>query len=121
MDFGFVFMGDCHIHPEVKYAEDNGFSHAWLYDTQMLGSEVYAALALCADRTHTIKLGPGVTNPASRIAPLSACGMATINSIKQLDIGKQEIYNGTINVESDILFQLILFYQNILKETKKLQ
>lgn len=81
MDFGFVFMGDCHIHPEVKYAEDNGFSHAWLYDTQMLGSEVYASLALCADRTSTIKLGPGVTNPASRIAPLSACGMATINSL----------------------------------------
>jgi 5,10-methylenetetrahydromethanopterin reductase len=81
MDFGFVFMGDCHIHPEVKYAEDHGFSHAWLYDTQMLGSEVYAALALCADRTDKIKLGPGVTNPASRIAPLSACGMATINSL----------------------------------------
>ena len=81
MDFGFVFMGDCHIHPDVKYAEDHGFSHAWLYDTQMLGSEVYAALALCADRTSTIKLGPGVTNPASRIAPLSACGMATINSL----------------------------------------
>lgn len=81
MDFGFVFMGDCHIHPEVKYAEDHGFTHAWLYDTQMLGSEVYAALALCADRTAKIKLGPGVTNPASRIAPLSACGMATLNSL----------------------------------------
>ena len=81
MDFGFVFMGDVHIHGDVKYAEDHGFSHAWLYDSQMLGSEVYAALALCADRTTTIKLGPGVTNPASRIAPLSACGMATINSL----------------------------------------
>ena len=81
MDFGFVFMGDCHIHGDVKYAEDKGFSHAWLYDTQMLGSEIYAALALCADRTRTIKLGPGVTNPKSRIAPLSACGMATINSL----------------------------------------
>ncbi|MGR8921494.1 MAG: LLM class flavin-dependent oxidoreductase [Gammaproteobacteria bacterium] len=81
MDFGFVFMGDCHIHGDVKYAEDHGFSHAWLYDTQMLGSEVYATLALCADRTSTIKLGPGVTNPASRIAPLSACGMATINEL----------------------------------------
>ena len=81
MDFGFVFMGDCHIHGDVKYAEDNGFSHAWLYDTQMLGSEVYTALALCADRTTKIKLGPGVTNPKSRIAPLSACGMATINSL----------------------------------------
>ncbi|MEX2482165.1 MAG: LLM class flavin-dependent oxidoreductase [Gammaproteobacteria bacterium] len=81
MDFGFVFMGDVHIHGDVKYAEDHGFSHAWLYDSQMLGSEVYAALALCADRTKTIKLGPGVTNPASRISPLSACGMATINSL----------------------------------------
>ena len=81
MDFGFVFMGDVHIHGDVKYAEDHGFSHAWLYDTQMLGSEVYAALALCADRTSRIKLGPGVTNPASRIAPLSACAMATINSL----------------------------------------
>lgn len=81
MDFGFVFMGDVHIHQDVMYAEDHGFSHAWLYDTQMLGSEVYATLALCADRTSTIKLGPGVTNPASRIAPLSACGMATINEL----------------------------------------
>ena len=81
MDFGFVFMGDVHIHGDVKYAEDKGFSHAWLYDSQMLGSEVYAALALCADKTNSIILGPGVTNPASRIAPLSACGMATINSL----------------------------------------
>lgn len=81
MDFGFVFMGDCHVHGDVKYAEDKGFSHAWLYDTQMLGSEVYAALALAADRTEKIKLGPGVTHPSSRIAPLTACGMATINSL----------------------------------------
>ena len=81
MDFGFVFMGDIHIHKDVKYAEDHGFTHAWLYDTQMLGSEVYAVMALCADRTSKIKIGPGVTNPSSRIAPLSACGMATINEL----------------------------------------
>ncbi|EJS42111.1 mon2p [Saccharomyces arboricola H-6] len=42
--------------------------------------------------------------------------MATINSIKQLDVGKQEIYNGTINVESDILFQLLLTLKEILNE-----
>ncbi|MEM7540669.1 MAG: LLM class flavin-dependent oxidoreductase [Pseudomonadota bacterium] len=81
MDFGFVFMGDINIHSDVKYAEDHGFSHAWLYDTQMLGSEVYATMALCADRTEKIVIGPGVTNPKSRISPLSACGMATINQI----------------------------------------
>ena len=52
MDFGFVFMGDCHIHGDVKYAEDNGFSHAWLYDTQMLGSEAvsYTHLTLPTKR-----------------------------------------------------------------------
>ena len=37
MDFGFVFMGDAHIHGDVKYAEDKGFSYAWLCDSQMLG------------------------------------------------------------------------------------
>ena len=81
MDWGFVFMGSVGVSGEVKLAEERGFSHAWLYDTQMLGSEVYAALALCADRTNKIKLGPGVSNPKSRIAPLNACGMATLNQI----------------------------------------
>ncbi|QID87504.1 Endocytosis and vacuole integrity protein [Saccharomyces pastorianus] len=42
--------------------------------------------------------------------------METINSIKQLDVGRQEIYNGTINVESDILFQLLLTLKEILNE-----
>ena len=48
MDFGFVFMGSCQVTPQVKHAEDRGYSHGWLYDSQMLGSEVYASLALCA-------------------------------------------------------------------------
>ncbi len=94
MDWGFVFMGSIGIAEEVKMAESKGFSHAWLYDTQMLGSEVYAALALCADKTSKIKLGPGVTNPSSRIAPLTACGMATIN---QLAPGRAILGIGTGN------------------------
>jgi 5,10-methylenetetrahydromethanopterin reductase len=81
MDFGFVFMGTVHAAQQVKYAEDRGYSHAWLYDSQMLAGEVYASLALCAAATHKIKLGPGVTNPKSRIAPLTACGMASINEL----------------------------------------
>jgi len=81
MDFGFVFMGSVHAAPLVRHAEDRGYSHAWLYDSQMLASEVYAALALCAAATQRIKLGPGVTNPKSRIAPLTACGMASINAL----------------------------------------
>ena len=81
MDFGFVFMGSVHAAKQVKHAEDRGYSHAWLYDSQMLASEVYASLALCAAATDKVKLGPGVTNPKSRIAPLTACGMASINEL----------------------------------------
>ena len=81
MDFGFVFFGSVHIHPMVALAERRGFTHAWLYDSQMLASDVYAALALCAVNTKKISLGPGVTNPASRIAPLTACSIASINAL----------------------------------------
>jgi alkanesulfonate monooxygenase SsuD/methylene tetrahydromethanopterin reductase-like flavin-dependent oxidoreductase (luciferase family) len=81
MDFGFVFFGDVNVTPEVVLAEKRGFTHAWLYDSQMLASDVYAALALCAANTKKIMLGPGVTNPASRIAPLTACSIASINAI----------------------------------------
>jgi 5,10-methylenetetrahydromethanopterin reductase len=81
MDFGFVFFGDVNAAPDVVLAEKRGFTHAWLYDSQMLASDVYAALALCAAKTKKIMLGPGVTNPASRIAPLTACSIASINAI----------------------------------------
>ena len=36
---------------------------------------------LCAVNTKKIKLGPGVTNPASRIAPVTACSIASINEL----------------------------------------
>lgn len=42
--------------------------------------------------------------------------METIDSIKQLEITKTEIYDGTINVESEILFQLLSTLKDILNE-----
>ncbi|MBT7428883.1 MAG: LLM class flavin-dependent oxidoreductase, partial [Ilumatobacter sp.] len=44
----------------VVEAERLGFTHAWLADSQMIWSDVYAMLALAADRTSTIQLGTGV-------------------------------------------------------------
>ncbi|HXG20302.1 MAG TPA: LLM class flavin-dependent oxidoreductase [Methylomirabilota bacterium] len=81
MDFGFVFFGSVNVYPAVALAEKRGFTHAWLYDSQMLASDVYAALALCAVNTKKIHLGPGVTNPASRIAPMTASAIASINAL----------------------------------------
>ena len=58
-------------------AERKGFTHAWLYDTQMICADV--CLALCAAKTKKIKLGTNVNNPLSRIAPVTANNFATLN------------------------------------------
>ena len=81
MDTGFVFMSSVQAADDVRYAEDHGFTHAWLYDSQMLCADVYTILGLAASKTSKIKLGPGVTHPSSRIAPLTACSIATINRL----------------------------------------
>ena len=79
MDFGFAFLSMVDIHKDVAYAEKMGFTHAWLYDSQMVCADVYQCMALCAVKTKTIKLGTNVTNPSSRIAPVTACNFATTN------------------------------------------
>ena len=79
MDFGFSFLSTIDIPDDVAYAERMGFTHAWLYDTQMVCADVYQCLALCATKTSAIKLGTNVTNPASRIAPVTANSFATLN------------------------------------------
>lgn len=79
MDFGFHFGIYAAVHKDVALAEERGFTHAWLYDTQMIYGDVYAGLCACALHTKKIKLGPGVTNPRSRIFPTTASGIATVN------------------------------------------
>jgi alkanesulfonate monooxygenase SsuD/methylene tetrahydromethanopterin reductase-like flavin-dependent oxidoreductase (luciferase family) len=79
MDYGFAFLSAVDIHKDVALAERKGFTHAWLYETQMLCADVFQRLALCAAKTKKIKLGTNVTNPLSRIAPVTANNFATLN------------------------------------------
>lgn len=79
MDYGVIFLSHVESHKEVVIAENLGFTHAWFGDSQMVWGDVYQAMALCADKTKTIKLGTNVTNPSSRIAPITACNFATLN------------------------------------------
>lgn len=44
----------------VAETERLGYRRAWLYDSPALTSDVWIALALAAERTSTIGLGPGV-------------------------------------------------------------
>jgi hypothetical protein len=46
-------------------AEQLGLSSFWVYDTPMLHGDPFVTLALCAKVTSRIKLGIGVTSPAS--------------------------------------------------------
>lgn len=79
MDYGFAFLSTVDIPDDVAYAERKGFTHAWLYDTQMVCADVYQCMALCTTKTSKIKLGTNVTNPSSRIAPVTANNFATLN------------------------------------------
>jgi hypothetical protein len=40
MDYGFAFLSAVDLHKDVALAESKGFTHAWLYDTQMICADV---------------------------------------------------------------------------------
>jgi 5,10-methylenetetrahydromethanopterin reductase len=81
MDFGVIFLSHVESYKEAVFAENKGFTHAWFGDSQMVWADVYQCMALCATKTTTIKLGTNVTNPSSRIAPVTACNFATLNML----------------------------------------
>ena len=81
MDFGILCLATVESRQDVAFAEANGFTHAWLADSQMVWADAYQCLALCANDTSRIKLGTNVTNPSSRIAPVTACNFATLNML----------------------------------------
>ena len=65
----------------IVRAEELGYSHAWVADSQMIWSDCYAALALAAVRTSKIQLGTGVAIAGTRTAPVTAHSIATINRL----------------------------------------
>ena len=81
MEFGICF--DTHIDKWdlVRYAEELGYDRAWVPDSQMIWSDCYAVMALAAQATRRIKIGTGVAIPGTRIAPVTAHSIATINQI----------------------------------------
>lgn len=65
----------------VDLAEQLGYSHLWVADSQMLWSDCYAAMALAAARTSRIRIGTGVAVAGTRPAAVTAAAHATINRI----------------------------------------
>ena len=81
MDIGVCVASHVNDINYVVRAEELGYSHAWLADSQMLWSDCYATLALAAVRTSKIHLGTGVAVSGTRPAPVNAASIATINAL----------------------------------------
>jgi len=53
----------------ITHAENLGYSHCWVTDSQMIRSNCWAVLALAAQQTRRMRLGTGVNVPGLRLAP----------------------------------------------------
>jgi 5,10-methylenetetrahydromethanopterin reductase len=81
MEFGIALTPSPTSWQTVARAEELGFTHAWFYDSQLLYTDVFVAMALAAEHTSRIKLGTGVLIPTNRIAPVAANAFASLNAL----------------------------------------
>lgn len=81
MKFGIILDSNINRWDLVRYAEELGYDRAWAGDSQMIWSDCYALLALAAANTKRILIGTGVAIPGTRIAPVTAHSIASINQI----------------------------------------
>ena len=94
MRFGIVAPATPAAIAHCEAAEALGFDAAWLFDSHMVYSDVYVIMALCAERTRRMSLGTGIAVAPSRIAPVTAHSIATLN---QLYPGRVALGLGTGN------------------------
>src|SRR6267378_5648962 len=81
MEFGVFVATKIDDWELIRYAEDLGYDRAWVPDSQMIWSDCYATLALAAVNTKRIHIGTGVAIPGTRIAPVTAHSIASINQL----------------------------------------
>ncbi len=84
MDFGVVLQTNPPASRTVhlaKLAEQYGFSTAWTFDSHLLWQEPYVIYSKILNETHRIKVGPFVTNPATRDWTVTASVFATLNEM----------------------------------------
>ena len=62
-------------------AEELGYKHAWFYDNAPLSPDVWMMLALAAEATSRIGLGPGALNPGLRHPMVNAAGTAALAAL----------------------------------------
>src|SRR4051795_4124277 len=79
-------------HENIALAEELGYERAWLYDTPQNSPDVWMCLALAAERTSRIGLGPGVLVPSLRHPMVNAAATAMLVAMAP---GRVEVAFGT--------------------------
>jgi 5,10-methylenetetrahydromethanopterin reductase len=72
---------------QVVLAEELGYERAWLYDTPQQSPDVWMTLALAAQRTERIGLGPGVLVPTLRHPMVNAAATAALAALAPGRVG----------------------------------
>jgi probable F420-dependent oxidoreductase len=84
IDFGVVLQTDppaARVIDLARRAEAYGFTHAWTFDSHLLWEEPFVIYSRILDATHRLKVGPMVTNPATRDWTVTASLFATLNEM----------------------------------------
>ncbi|MET0151353.1 MAG: LLM class flavin-dependent oxidoreductase [Candidatus Binatia bacterium] len=81
MRFGIVSPATPDVPAHATTAEALGFDAGWLFDSHMVYSDVYVIMALCAQQTRRMTFGTGVAVAPTRIAPVTAHSIATLNRL----------------------------------------
>lgn len=81
MDLSCAFVGSVETPDHIVEAERIGYKRAWIYDSPAIASDVWMTLALAADRTSTIGLGPAVLVPSLRHPMTNAAAIATLAAL----------------------------------------
>lgn len=78
MEISCAFPPAPDVADHVACAEQLGYRRAWLYDSSALYGDVWVHLALCAQQTERIELGPAVLVPGFRHPLTQASAIATL-------------------------------------------
>ncbi|MBB5167814.1 LLM class flavin-dependent oxidoreductase [Mycobacterium sp. AZCC_0083] len=81
MNISAQFATSLHSPEHIAAAEQLGYDRAWLFDTPHQSPDVWMMLALAAERTTTIGLGPGVLVPTLRHPMVNASATAALEAL----------------------------------------
>src|SRR3984885_8873577 len=84
MNFGVVLQTNppaARVIELARRAETYGFSNVWTFDSHLLWEEPFVIFSRILDTTHKLKVGPMVTNPATRDWTVTASLFAALNEM----------------------------------------